>query len=160
MSEAVAAFHFPDDLWAHVVYDLVTAARFGGLPAERLVAALVPIYFGRVGSLIVEARRLDGPGSEERVERQAREFELAKPYLVERWQAAQAAAAGRAAQAAAEQAAQAATEEAVRPTPAPDDADGPTEPSSAGVPADDTGGSGVATPAWSLGGSADEEARR
>jgi len=89
MSEAVAGFHFPDELWAGIVYDLVVAARFGSIPIERLVAALVPLYFGRVGSLIVEARHLDQGDAEERVERQARAFELRKPYLVERWRAAE-----------------------------------------------------------------------
>jgi hypothetical protein len=86
LSDAVSQFHFPDDLWARTFYDLMIAASFGDLPVERLVAALVPIYFGRVGSLVIEDRRLSGEQAEERVERQAREFELLKPYLVERWQ--------------------------------------------------------------------------
>jgi hypothetical protein len=92
LSDAVAAFHFPDDLWARVIYDLTIAASFGELPVEKLVAALVPIYFGRVGSLVIENRRLTGEQAEERVERQARQFELLKPYLVERWQEAAAGA--------------------------------------------------------------------
>src|SRR5207247_7922160 len=49
MGEALAAFHFPDDLWARLVYDLVVAARPSTAPIEQLVAALVPPYFGRVG---------------------------------------------------------------------------------------------------------------
>jgi hypothetical protein len=92
LSDAVASFHFPDDLWARVIYDLMIAASFGELPVEKLVAALVPIYFGRVGSLVIENRRLTGEQAEERVERQARQFELLKPYLVERWQEAAAGA--------------------------------------------------------------------
>jgi hypothetical protein len=96
LSDAVANFQFPDDLWARVFYDLMVTASFGELPVERLVAAFVPIYFGRVGRLVVEDRRLSSEQAEERVDRQAREFELLKPYLVEHWQAA--AAAGRAAE--------------------------------------------------------------
>jgi hypothetical protein len=57
------------------------------VPVEQLVAALVPVYFGRVGSFVIENRHLATADAEERVERQAREFELLKPYLVERWQA-------------------------------------------------------------------------
>jgi len=53
------------------------------------VAALVPIYFGRVGSFVIENRHQTTEQAEERVERQAREFELLKPYLVERWRAAE-----------------------------------------------------------------------
>ena len=49
LSDAVAAFRFPDDLWARVFYDLLVSASFGETAVERLVAAFVPIYFGRVG---------------------------------------------------------------------------------------------------------------
>jgi hypothetical protein len=90
MAEALGAFHFPDDLWARVVYDLVIATRRAELPVEQLVAALVPVYFGRVGSFVIENRHLTTADAEERVERQAREFELLKPYLVDRWREATA----------------------------------------------------------------------
>jgi glycosyltransferase involved in cell wall biosynthesis len=90
MAEALSAFHFPDDLWARIVYDLVIAARDARAPLEQLVAALVPIYFGRVGSFIIENRHQTTEQAEERVERQAREFELVKPYLVDRWQETEA----------------------------------------------------------------------
>jgi hypothetical protein len=99
MAEAVSTFHFPDDLWARVVYDLVVAARVSiegpdqGAAVESMVAALVPIYFGRVGSFVIENRSVPTDAAEDRVERQAREFELLKPYLIERWEAAGAAAA-------------------------------------------------------------------
>jgi hypothetical protein len=88
MAEAVSTFHFPDDTWARVVYDLVVAARDPKPSLETLVASLVPIYFGRVGSFVIENRNIPTDAAEERVERQAREFELLKPYLVERWEAA------------------------------------------------------------------------
>ena len=85
MADALAAFHFPDDLWARVIYDLVVTARTAGNNLGKMVAALVPIYFGRVGSFVIENRSITTDQAEERVERQAREFELLKPYLVERW---------------------------------------------------------------------------
>jgi glucosylglycerate synthase len=92
MAEALVGFHFPDDLWARTVYDLVVAAKVGELEVHQLVAALVPIYFGRVGSFVIENRHLTTADAEERVERQAREFELLKPYLAARWKQAVAAA--------------------------------------------------------------------
>ncbi|MEO5885217.1 MAG: glycosyl transferase family 2 [Candidatus Limnocylindrales bacterium] len=91
MAEAVGAFHFPDDLWARVIYDLVITARDPRPSLETLVASLVPIYFGRVGSFIIENRNVTTEQAEDRVERQAREFERLKPYLVERWTALEAA---------------------------------------------------------------------
>jgi hypothetical protein len=87
MAEAVSSFHFPDDVWARVIYDLVVTARHPAHPLESVVAALVPIYFGRVGSFVIENRQITTDQAEERVERQAREFELLKPYLVQRWNA-------------------------------------------------------------------------
>ena len=42
---------------------------------------------GGSGSFVIETRNQTTTDAEERVERQAREFELLKPYLVERWQA-------------------------------------------------------------------------
>jgi glucosylglycerate synthase len=91
MAEAVSEFHFPDDVWSRVIYDLVVTARNPTHPIETFVAALVPIYFGRVGSFVIENRHLTTEQAEERVERQAREFELLKPYLVQRWNAVGAA---------------------------------------------------------------------
>ena len=89
MAEALSAFHFPDDLWARLIYDLVICARSDDPPIENLVAALVPIYFGRVGSFVIENRHQTTEEAEDRVERQARQFELLKPYLVGRWQQAE-----------------------------------------------------------------------
>jgi glycosyltransferase involved in cell wall biosynthesis len=93
MADALAAFHFPDDVWARLVYDLVIDARAAEPPIESLVAALVPVYFGRVGSFVIENRNVTTDQAEERVERQAREFELLKPYLIDRWDAADKSAA-------------------------------------------------------------------
>ena len=51
------------------------------------MAALVPIYFGRVASSVIETRDLTTERAEDSVERQAREFERLKPYLINRWAA-------------------------------------------------------------------------
>ncbi|HJW20897.1 MAG TPA: hypothetical protein VJ506_00555 [Candidatus Limnocylindrales bacterium] len=90
MADAAAGFAFPDELWARVVYDLVIAARDDEARLDAFVAALVPVYFGRVASFVIENRDLTTDRAEERVERQAREFERLKPYLVERWGAVRA----------------------------------------------------------------------
>ncbi len=81
----LSAFSIPDETWARTVYDMALAHHARVLPAAQLVAALVPLYFGRVASLVIETRELGSDEAETVVERQARAFELAKPYLVERW---------------------------------------------------------------------------
>jgi hypothetical protein len=92
MAEAAASFDFPDDTWVRVIYDLVVAARTEPDRLDGFVAALVPVYFGRVASFVIENRDLTTERAEDHVERQAREFERLKPYLVERWDAVPVAA--------------------------------------------------------------------
>jgi len=80
-------FMFPDEVWARIVYDMAIAWHERRLPLDRLVTALIPLYFGRVASLILETTDLTTDQAEAFVERQARVFELTKPYLVDRWKA-------------------------------------------------------------------------
>ena len=85
MAAAAAGFTFPDGTWAKVIYDLVVTAREDPERLEGFVTALVPVYFGRVASAVIENRDLSTDRAEESVERQAREFERLKPYLLSRW---------------------------------------------------------------------------
>jgi hypothetical protein len=81
------SFHVSDDLWARIIYDRALAARSDSMSMDSMVAALVPIYFARVASLVIETREMTTQQAETLVERQARAFELAKPSFVERWKA-------------------------------------------------------------------------
>jgi hypothetical protein len=85
MANSAAGFAFPDAVWARVIFDLVIAARDHPDRLDAIVAALVPVYFGRVASSVIENRDLSTERSEESIERQAREFERLKPYLIKRW---------------------------------------------------------------------------
>ncbi|HLX34293.1 MAG TPA: hypothetical protein VKR30_03510 [Candidatus Limnocylindrales bacterium] len=91
MADAASGYAFADDTWARVLFDLVVTAREAPERLDADVAALVPIYFGRVASFVIENRDLTTERAEDQVERQAREMERLKPYLVERWAAAAAA---------------------------------------------------------------------
>jgi len=96
MADAAAGFAFPDEIWARVLYDLIVTARNEPDRVDAFVAALVPIYFGRVASFVVENRDLTTERAEDQVERQARELERLKPYLLERWDAPAGAVSARA----------------------------------------------------------------
>ncbi len=85
MADAASGFAFPDAVWARVIYDLIITARDQPAKLEAYVTALVPVYFGRVASSVIENRDLSTDRSEESIERQAREFERLKPYLINRW---------------------------------------------------------------------------
>jgi hypothetical protein len=88
MADAAAGYAFSDAVWARLLYDLIIAARNQPERVDAFVAALVPIYFGRVASFVIENRDLTTERAEEQVERQARELERLKPYLLEHWDAA------------------------------------------------------------------------
>ncbi|MGH2408135.1 MAG: glycosyltransferase [Candidatus Limnocylindrales bacterium] len=81
------AFRFPDEAWANVVYAALLAQRAVVVTDPQLIAALVPLYFGRVASHVMETAALDDVEAEAVVERQARVFETVKPKLVARWRA-------------------------------------------------------------------------
>jgi hypothetical protein len=87
-----SGFHFPDDVWARLIYDTAVAYHERLAPMDKLVAALIPLYFGRVASLVIETRELTTDQAEAMVERQAKAFELAKAYLMNRWSAVDASA--------------------------------------------------------------------
>ncbi len=80
-----AEFFFSDELWARLIYDLALTARGKTMEMDKLIAALVPIYFARVASLVIEARDMTTQQAETLVERQARAFEAAKPDFAARW---------------------------------------------------------------------------
>jgi hypothetical protein len=88
LSSGPPPFHFPDHAWARVLYDAIVATRDGVATPERLAAALLPLYFGKVAGLLLETRTADGTQAEETVQRLARELELAKPYLIRAWDGA------------------------------------------------------------------------
>jgi hypothetical protein len=90
LPEGPLAFAFPDEVWARVIYDVALAARRGSVSIDRLVAALVPIYYGRVAALVIETREMTTEAAEAVVERQAEAFERTKAAFVERWAAVEA----------------------------------------------------------------------
>ncbi|MBE0479051.1 glycosyl transferase family 2 [Candidatus Aerophobetes bacterium] len=86
-------FKFPIQTWVKVVYDFAIAYKNTeknvssikeGI-VSRLVSSLVPLYFGRCASFLIETRNIPTYEAEEVIERLCDEFEEIKPYLVERW---------------------------------------------------------------------------
>lgn len=70
--------------WARVVYTFLGAALRDTARRDRLVQALVPLYFGRVARFIEDADGLSTAESERLVEEQAAAFEQEKGTLRER----------------------------------------------------------------------------
>jgi glucosylglycerate synthase len=79
------SFHFPDQLWARVVYDFLLAYRTRVVYQSHVAQSLAPLYLGRAAALVLETRA--GPGAAVALHTRAigHVFEEQKPYLVDRW---------------------------------------------------------------------------
>jgi glycosyltransferase involved in cell wall biosynthesis len=85
ITEDPADFHFPAELWIRCLFDTLVAFHHPDGEAEKLLAALTPLYFGRTAGFIAETLEMTTDQAERVVDAQAREFEELKPYLVGRW---------------------------------------------------------------------------
>lgn len=82
-------FNLPQTLWVKTVYDFAVAYCRSRTVApeirERIVESLVPIYFGRTASFVIETKKMPTYEAEEIIEQLCDEFEKLKPYLLRRW---------------------------------------------------------------------------
>lgn len=80
------AFAFPAETWARIVFDFALAYNTGEGSKEAIMAAMVPLYYGRTAGLVRQASDLDATEFEQRVvQAQAETFLQLKPELAERW---------------------------------------------------------------------------
>jgi hypothetical protein len=91
-SDRPSDFHFSAELWIRCLYDTLVAFHRPGADAERLLAALTPLYFGRTAGFISDTLEMTTDQAERVIDDQARQFEELKPYLVGRWREMRAAA--------------------------------------------------------------------
>jgi len=79
-------FAFPAETWARVVFDFAIAHRNRVLPAEQIMAAMTPLYYGRTAGLVRQAAGMDAAEFEQQViQTQAETFLKLKPELIARW---------------------------------------------------------------------------
>ena len=82
-------FNLSQALWVKTVYDFAVAySQRKASPPEvrgRLVESLIPIYFGRTASFVIETKEMPTYEAEEVIERLCDEFEKLKPYLLRQW---------------------------------------------------------------------------
>lgn len=84
-SQPIDQFHFPPDLWAKVVYDFAVVFNKGDVDPDTVVAALYPLYRGRLAGFWPEIAGLTAIGRAGTVAAQGVEFEEHRPYLEKRW---------------------------------------------------------------------------
>ncbi len=83
--EGTDGFRFPPSLWVQVVYDFALAYHDRVLHREHLLKALTPLYLGYTASLVLITQGHPVKRVEEELERLAVEYEIMKPYLIQRW---------------------------------------------------------------------------
>ncbi|HIQ06652.1 MAG TPA: glycosyltransferase [Anaerolineae bacterium] len=81
-----ASFAFPAETWARVVFEFAVAHHRTIIPRGQLMAAMVPLYYGRTAGLVREAEGMDSVTFErEVVQKQAATFLQLKPELLAKW---------------------------------------------------------------------------
>ncbi len=81
-------FELPPALWTKIVYDFALGFHLNVVPRDELIQAFVPLYFGRTGSYVRTTQGMELRMVEDYIEEQCLVFEETKPYLVDRWEAA------------------------------------------------------------------------
>ncbi len=79
-------FNFPTDLWARVLFDTAVAYRDEVAERDHMMDSLIPLYFGRTLSFVKKTKKMTIKQAEEAIEEDCMTFEMAKPYLVKRWE--------------------------------------------------------------------------
>ncbi len=73
------------DLWARAVIDFAVVYNKGEGDPDKVVCGLLPIYYARVASYLLEMQSATPVAYEEGIQRQAAAFEEQRPYLHQRW---------------------------------------------------------------------------
>jgi hypothetical protein len=85
LEKAGGAYHFPASLWARVVFDFAVVYNKGEGDPDKVVAALLPLYYARSATVMNETGSKP-EAIEKAVVAQAETFISEKPYLLRRWE--------------------------------------------------------------------------
>jgi hypothetical protein len=78
-------FRYPPELWATTVYEFAASHHKSVMSRDHIVQALVPLFRGRMFTVLVENRNASSEQIESGTEQLCREFERLKPYLLDLW---------------------------------------------------------------------------
>lgn len=78
------AARFDAKLWARTVFDFATVYNQGEGDPDKIVAALLPLYYARCAALMRETE-LEPERVEQQVQEQANQFAAEKSYLINLW---------------------------------------------------------------------------
>ncbi len=78
-------FDFPTQTWAKLLFDFAVAYNRKEMDSDKLLASLIPLYFGKTLSFVRKTERMSVQTAEEFIENECMVFEETKPYLLEHW---------------------------------------------------------------------------
>lgn len=81
----LAGFEFPANLWAEMLVDFAVAYKNCKNGKKKLMESIIPLYFGRTCSYVIESEPMTIQQAEELIEDQCGVFEYSKSYLLNRW---------------------------------------------------------------------------
>jgi glycosyltransferase involved in cell wall biosynthesis len=79
------ATHLSPELWARIVFDFAVVYNKGETDPDKVVAALLPLYYARIATILRETKSKPDE-IEQAVQIQAQYFDEQKRYLLHRWQ--------------------------------------------------------------------------
>ena len=80
-----ADFEFPANLWAEILIDFVVAYKKRASEKEAIMESLIPLYYGRTCSFVIQLEPMTIQQAEEVIEDQCIVFERSKPCLLKKW---------------------------------------------------------------------------
>jgi glycosyltransferase involved in cell wall biosynthesis len=82
----IEQFHYEDDEWVRVLFDFALTSIYNKeIPHEKLLEALIPLYYSCTLSFVNRVSSMDDAETELYLEDRSRRFEETKYYLLERW---------------------------------------------------------------------------
>ena len=78
-------FHFPDNVWAEIIYSVAVACHKKLMSTGHIIKSLTPLYLGKVASFVIETWDSTADEVEQRLEQLCLAFEREKDYLIDRW---------------------------------------------------------------------------
>jgi glycosyltransferase involved in cell wall biosynthesis len=82
---SLTTFEFPANLWSMILFHFAVAYKDKVVERTKIMDALIPLYFGRTCSFILEAAPMSTQQAEDVIEDQCVIFERSKSYLLKKW---------------------------------------------------------------------------
>jgi len=78
-------FFLPIEVWVRTVYRYASAYTISPRQRMKIIDTLIPLYYAKVASLVIELRDKNPEESEMKFEEDAQVFESMKEYLINNW---------------------------------------------------------------------------